>query len=189
MDEYQKKVLQQYQNKVNNAQGHHFESYIKAACLAYNEKGIAYIEKIPEPFRVTKKHKDGTFTGRFIANAQPDFMGTLSGGRAICFEAKYTRTDNLKRNILTQTQMLKLEEHNKVGAIAAVCAGIKDNFFFIPWSTWKDMKEIYGRQYVKTEDIERYRVRFTGAVMFLNFIHNDKINIDSFLLIGRKNND
>jgi len=31
--------------------------------------------------------------------------------------------------------------------------------------------ERYGRQYVTAADIEPYRVRFTGAVLFLDYIH------------------
>lgn len=37
-----KKLLQQYQNKVNNAQGHFFEDYIKAACAFYKDRGRAF---------------------------------------------------------------------------------------------------------------------------------------------------
>jgi penicillin-binding protein-related factor A (putative recombinase) len=178
VNEYQRKTRQQYKNAVNNAQGHFFEGYIKAACIIYHNQGRAEIEKTPEPFRVTKKHPDGTFTGRFTAHAQPDFIGTLAGGRAICFEAKYTTTEQLKRGVLTDTQMKKLEEHEQAGAVAGVCAGIQDRFFFVPWAVWRDMKSIYGRQYVKAADIEEYRVRFTGAVMFLDYIHKERRDYD-----------
>ena len=30
------------------------------------------------------------------------------------------------------------------------------------------MKEMYGRQYLKADDIEEYRVKFDGAVHFLD---------------------
>lgn len=163
---------QQYQNTINNAQGHIFEDYIKAACEIYKQSGRAEIEKTPEPFRVTSKQRDGVFTGRFTSLAQPDFQGTLSGGRSIVFEAKYTTTNRLKRGILTDTQIEALERHAKLGALAAVCAGINDKFYFIPWNVWREMKERFGRQYVTTENIEPYRVRFTGAVLFLDYMHN-----------------
>lgn len=63
-----------------NAQGHFLEGYIKGACAFYKDQGRAYVEQIPEPFRVMETYRDGRFTGRFIANAQPDFMGVLPGG-------------------------------------------------------------------------------------------------------------
>lgn len=168
----QQKARRRYQNSVNNAQGHFFEGYIKVACAIYRDDKRAEIEKTPEPFRVMKKHQDGTFTGRFTAHAQPDFQGTLNGGRSICFEAKYTTTDRMKRSVLTDTQMKALEYHRQLGAVAGVCAGIQEKFFFIPWEVWQDMKKIYGRQYVTAEDVEQYRVKFTGAVMFLDYVHD-----------------
>lgn len=167
----QRTARQSYQNAVNNAQGQAFENYIKAACEFYKQNERAAVDKTPEPFRVTSKQQNGIFTGRFIALAQPDFQGTLSGGRSICFEAKYTTTDRLKRSILTDTQMETLEHHEKLGAVAAVCVGIGDKFYFIPWTIWRDMKDRYGRQYVTAADVEPYRVRFTGAVLFLDYVH------------------
>lgn len=166
----QQKARQQYQNAVNNAQGHNFEGYIKAACTHYSASGRAAIDKTPEPFRVTSKERNGVFMGRFTALAQPDFQGTLSGGRSIVFEAKFTTTDRLKRGILTDEQISTLALHAELGALAGVCGGIGDKFYFIPWDVWRDMKQHYGRQYVTAADIEPYRVRFTGAVMFLDYV-------------------
>lgn len=170
----QKRARQQYQNKVNNAQGHFFEGYIKAGCVFYAERERAAIDKTPEPFRVLEKFAGGIFKGRFTAAAQPDFQGTLDGGRSIVFEAKYTTTDRMKRDVLTQNQQGALARHAQHGAIAAVCVGIGNNFFFVPWEAWRDMKERFGRQYVTVEDIEEYRVRFTGALLFLDYIHGGR---------------
>lgn len=166
----QQQARQRYQNAVNNAQGQAFEGYIKAACELYRQRERADVEKTPEPFRVTHKQGNGVFTGRFTALAQPDFEGTLAGGRSIVFEAKYTTTDRLKRGVLTDTQMSTLARRDNMGALAGVCGGIMDKFYFIPWNVWRDMKQHYGRQYVTAADIEPYRVKFTGAVMFLDYV-------------------
>ena len=104
------KLKQQYKNRLNNAQGQHFEREILAGCRMYESHGIATIDKTPEPFRVTSKnHRTGEFTGRFSTHAQPDFQGTLYGGRSIMFEAKRTSKDRITRNVLTDTQMDVLE--------------------------------------------------------------------------------
>lgn len=163
-----KKAEQKYQNMVNNAQGRSFEDYIKAACALYSRQGRAEIDKTPEPFRVLEKLKDGIFKGRFTAPAQPDFQGTLAGGRSIVFEAKYTTTDRLKRDVLTEEQQDALERHRNRGAVSGVCAGIGNNFFFVPWAVWRDMKEHFGRKYVTAANLEPFRVRFNGAVLFLD---------------------
>ena len=164
----EEKLRQQYKNRQNNAQGQHFEREILAGCRMYQQHGIAAIDKTPEPFRVSKKSQNGIFTGRFSTPAQPDFQGTLHGGRSIVFEAKRTSKDRINRNVLTDTQMDVLEKHNRLGALCGVCVNIKDDFFFIPWNVWRDMKEMYGRQYLKAEDIGKYKVRFDGAVHFLD---------------------
>lgn len=161
----------QIQNMKNNAQGQIFEAMIKTACVIYAQQHRAEIEKVSEPFRVTKTHGNGLFTGRFIANASPDFSGTLAGGKAIHFEAKYTTTDQLKRNVLTDEQMRSLEIHTQLGAVTGVCAGIQDKYFFVPWKIWRDMKLHYGRQYVTAADLGQYRVRFNGAVLFLDYVN------------------
>lgn len=161
----------QYQNKVNNAQGHFFEDYIKGACALYAERDRAKIDKTPEPFRVLEKSRDGIFKGRFTAHAQPDFQGTLNGGRSIVFEAKYTTTDRMKRDVLTQEQQDALEDHARRGAVAAVCVGIGNGFYFVPWEVWRDMKEHFGRKYVTAADLKPWRVKFNGAVLFLDYVH------------------
>ena len=158
MTEQERALLaRRYQNKINNAQGHSFEDYIKAACALYKDRGRASVDKTPEPFRVLEKSRDGIFKGRFTARAQPDFQGTLAGGRSIVFEAKYTTTDRLKRDVLTSEQQDALEDHRQKGAVAAVCAGIGNDFFFVPWAVWRDMKEHFGRKYVTAADLEQWR--------------------------------
>lgn len=164
-----KHLARRYQNAVNNAQGHFFEDAIKDGCAYYSARGRAEIDKTPEPFRVMEKLGGGIFTGRFTAHAQPDFQGTLAGGRSIVFEAKHTTTDRLKRDVLTGEQQDALERHHSRGAVAAVCAGIGNNFFFVPWAVWREMKEHFGRKYVTAANLEPFRVRFNGAVLFLDY--------------------
>jgi len=171
MIDHQRAALR-YQNKVNNAQGHFFEQAIKAGCALYARRERATVDKTPEPFRVLEKSRDGIFKGRFTARAQPDFQGTIAGGRSIVFEAKYTTTDRLKWDVLTQEQRDALEQHHQRGAISAVCAGIGNDFFFVPWTVWRDMKEWFGRKYVTAENLAPFKVKFNGAVLFLDQVHN-----------------
>lgn len=78
----------------------------------------------------------------------------------------------MKRDVLTKEQQDALERHAARGALAAVCAGIGDKFFFVPWQMWRDMKQLYGRKYVTAADLEPLRVRFNGAVLFLDYAHD-----------------
>lgn len=166
-----KTLPQRYQNTINNAQGHIFEDVILCGCAWYRRMGSAVVDKTPEPFRVMEKSREGIFRGRFTARAQPDFQGTLQNGRSIVFEAKYTTTDRLRRDVLTEKQMETLRLHFGLGAVAGVCAGIRDKYFFVPWTDWEHMKEKCGRQYVTAGDLEPFRVKFNGAVLFLDYVH------------------
>ena len=163
------KLPRAYQNKINNAQGHLFEDNVKKGCRIYLEKGIAKIEKVPEPFCVYSKQSGGMFKGRFTANAEPDYMGTLKGGRSICFEAKYTANDRILQDTVTETQSKALETYFQMGAKAGVCCCITDRFFFIPWVIWRDMKKLFGRKYILAAEAKQYEVKFDGAVHFLDY--------------------
>lgn len=169
-------AAKRYQNTVNNAQGHLFEGDILRACLYYRDQGRAVIDKTPEPFRVMEKQAGGIFKGRFTASAQPDFQGTLASGRSIVFEAKFTTTDRLKQEIVTGAQSDALTWHSELGALAAICAGIGQDSFFIPWAAWRDMKAIYGRKYVRAEDVEKYRVKYSMGIMFLDYTSRERID-------------
>lgn len=167
------------QNKLNNAQGLQFERQILAACRQYAAEGIAIIEKTPEPFRVLKKGQAGIFQGRFSTPAQPDFKGVLKGGQTIVFEAKKTLKDRIQRNVLTDNQIANLEAYNRLGAFCGVCVSIQNDFYFMPWRIWRDMKEIFGRQYLTAADIEPWQVSYDGAVHFL-----DGVTIESGMKKG-----
>ena len=161
--------LQSFKSLQSNGFGKNFEKLIDLACKYYRDEGKADITKIDEPFRVIRLKKAGRFEGQFTKNANPDFEGTLDGGRSICFEAKYTTTDRMKQNVVSSKQAEVLEIKSKLGGLAGVCIGIKDRYFFIPWNVWTNMKEIFGRKYVKADDLSRYEVIFRQGVRFLDY--------------------
>lgn len=160
----------QFQGKRSKIVGDYFENLIESSCEYYKEKGIAHIEKTPEPMKVISPvpKKPGKFIACFEKAAQPDYKGTLKGGRGIVFEAKHTDHDRIERGRLTLDQLDGLENHYRLGAIAFVLVsfGFQD-FFRIPWTVWRDMKKIYGRKYVKAEELEAFRVEATSMRILL----------------------
>lgn len=158
---------QRTRNKVNNNQGRIFENLIDQACHYYNIHGYAVIEKTPEPFRVKNKNRDGTFEGWFTGLAQPDYKGTLAGGQAIAFEAKMTATDKMKKSVVTEHQAACLDDHFKMGAKVGVCCMMRTTVGFVPWDVWKEMKELYGRQYITIDELKKFEVPIFGFIDFL----------------------
>lgn len=161
---------QAYRNRSNNDRGKLFERLIDQACWNYRVKEIAIVEKTPEPFSVKKKNKDGTFTGYFIGNAQPDYKGTIVGGRSIVFEAKVTSMDRISQNVVTNFQASCLEMHEQLGAVVGVCCMINKTVAFVPWSIWKDMKSIYGRKYILEKELREFQVPTPGYIDFLYLV-------------------
>ena len=143
---------------------------IEGACRGYKAKGIAKIEKMPEPFRCIKKnHQQHTATVRFTAKAEPDYIGCLQGGSAIVFEAKYTDTSRMHQEAVTKAQAASLDKYMALGAQTNVCIGIQDEYFMNPWRVFSNMKKLYGRKYVTAADIMAYRVKFDGTGGFLEY--------------------
>lgn len=160
----------QLQGKRSRAAGDFFEDMISSACSFYYEKNLAHIEKTPEPMKVLKPmpRQPGRFISCFEKAAQPDYKGTLKGGQAIVFEAKHTDNDRIDRGRLTKEQIDALERHHKLGAIAFVLVsfGLQD-FYRIPWTVWRDMKSLYGRKYLKAEELKNYRIPAPGGMIEL----------------------
>lgn len=149
--------------------GEHFENMISASLRWYEERGVACIEKTPEPMRPLRApNRQGQFLACYVKAGQPDFKGTLTGGRSVVFEAKHTDSDRIEFGRLTNEQIEKLSTHHSLGAATFVLVsfGLQD-FYRIPWEAWRDMKTIYGRKHMKQTELEPYRVQYIAGVLKL----------------------
>lgn len=156
-----------YRGKMSRVAGEHFEAFIEASLRWYKERGVACITKTPEPMKpLAKPNFKGQFLACFTKMAQPDFNGTLDGGRSVVFEAKHTDDDRIKYDRLTSEQIEDLETHHKLGAVAFVLVSFGlQGYYRIPWEVWRDMKQIYGRKYITEQECEKYRVPFVSGII------------------------
>ncbi len=156
--------------KVAKAIGKRFEERLDRTFAYYDERGYAIIEKTPEPMRPTKSLGNGKFIAYFEKKAQPDYKGTLKGGRALVFEAKFTSTDRMEQNRVLPGQQAYMEKHSKLGARCYVVIGFSSGEVYrLPWEAWRDMKEIFGRKYVTEDDVQKFRVAtaWNGTLLIL----------------------
>ena len=147
--------------------GERFENLISASLNWYKDKGVAFIEKTPEPMRPLRPpNRQGQFIACYIKAGQPDFKGTLTGGRAVVFEAKHTDSNRLQRSVVSEEQEKQLDRHMALGAdcFVMVSFGFRQ-FFKIPWQVFRDMKDHYGRKYITPEDVQEYKVRYIGGTL------------------------
>ena len=175
-------ALNSRQGRINRREGAEFEKMIELSCDYYKQKGIAFIEKTPEPFRITSKpNAKGQFTGYFTKQAQPDFKGTVSGGRSIVFDAKATSTEKIPLSALTEEQTASLQAHADLGALAYLFMSYSFMpFYLMPYNVFVRAKEIVGHKYWTADECEfasritaaaelpAFPVRFTGT--FLEFM-------------------
>lgn len=157
----------------SRAAGAAFEKLIEVSCKVYKSRNLAYIEKTPEPMRpISRADRCGRFTAVYTATAQPDYKGTLAGGRVVVFEAKHTDSDTMKQERVTPAQAEALSMHYALGALCFVLISIKDRYFAVLWTVWNDMKQIYGRKYITAFDVEKYEVKIIAdkGSVYLDFL-------------------
>ena len=127
---------------------------IEAACQHYRLKEIAEITKTPEPMKpLSRPNSKGQFTACYTKQAQPDYKGTLKGGR-------------MQQSVISPEQEKQLDRHAALGAECFVMVSFGfQQFFKVPWEVFRDMKARYGRKYITPEDVQEYRVRYIGGVL------------------------
>lgn len=139
----------------SKAKGKQFEERLDKAFAYYKVHDFAIIEKTPEPMRPTQNLGSGKFVAFFEKKAQPDYKGTIKGGRTVMFEAKFTSTGKMEQGRVLQGQADYLDRHQELGARCYVIAGFSSgNVYRFPWSVWREMKKHFGRKYVTEADVE-----------------------------------
>ena len=150
--------------------GEHFELYIEKACAYYRQKGIAAIQKTPEPLRPLRALGNGRFLAAFTHKAQPDFQGTLNGGQSIVFEAKHTDGEKMMQDRVTPEQLAELQNHHDRGAETFILLsfGLQD-VYRVPLTDWTAMKDLFGHKFLTQADLdkhkEQYKIPFKKSII------------------------
>ena len=146
------------QGRLNRAQGKFFEDIVDSSCVEYKLHGVANIEKTPEPMKILQviNRASGHFKAVFEKAAQPDYKGTMKGGRSVVFDAKSTETDRIQQKVVSQEQWESLDLHEAMGAWCFILVFLGNNYYRIPWERWKTMKEDCGHKYMNAADLEPY---------------------------------
>lgn len=157
-------------NRATRQKGREFEEMLLRACAVYKANGAAVIGKVPEARRVVGR-TGGRSSMMICVNdhkADPDFMGAVApDGKCMIFDAKHTDKDRIQSIALSEHQREILEGHYACGSDCYVCVSFGfQKFYMIPFSVWRNMKAIFGRQYILPEDeqIQSYSVPFTADV-------------------------
>jgi len=159
MSDHKPDPRRQVTGAINKARGKQFEQRLDAAFEYYRKRGFAAVEKTPEPMQPVRPYSNGLFIAYFAKKAQPDYKGTLKGGRSIMFEAKYTSGDRIEQSRVTEGQTEYMNQQSALGARCYVVAGFASGAVYrVPWAVWCDMKTMFGRKYVTEKDLTAYVV-------------------------------
>lgn len=144
----------------SKASGETFERWLTNACEFYLREGWAYIEKTPEPFHITGKDTNGVVRGYYEKKGQPDYKGILCDGTGIMFEAKHTDSDRINQSVVTDKQWESLDIYERLGAHCYVMVSMGlINFYRVPWSIWKQMKELFGHKFMTEQELKPYQLQ------------------------------
>ena len=166
----------QLQGKLSRERGKSFEETVDIICQVYEKNGFARIEKTPEPMKILKYLDGGKFEAVFEKSAQPDFKGVIKGGRTVVFDAKYTESDRIRYQVLSDFQRETLLEYSQLGAMAFVLVGFSNGKIYkIDINEWNNMKQDFGRLYIKQNELDNLSNKEvvsskTGIVDFLNLL-------------------
>ena len=161
----------QLQGVKSRASGKAFEARLNASFDYYRNKGYAQIDKTPEPMKVLRSLEHGHFETCFDKKAQPDYKGTINGGRSVMFEAKYTSKDRIYADVVNKQQWEYLSQAAKLGAFCYLLVGFPSgNVYKIPWEIWSEMEKYFGRKYVKESELNNYicKLHYTGLPMIFD---------------------
>lgn len=154
----------------NRSAGKYFEISLQTAFNLAKMKGIAMIDKTPEPFRVITRQDGGKFIGCYERKAQPDYKGIVKGGISVLIEAKYTSTDRIRQEVVAKHQAAYMAEYANFGAHCYVVVGFgSGNAYLIPFEIWQEMDKYFGRKYATEKDLDQFKVKTAPNGCYLFF--------------------
>jgi len=152
----------------SRATGAYFEGMINAASAFYEDRGIAVIDKTPEPMKVIRVHdrSKGQFICCFAKQAQPDYKGILMDSTMILFDAKHTDKEKISRDVVTEEQEKCFERYMQHGAMCFLVVSIGfEEYYRVPWVVFRDMKAIYGHKFMSRKELEPYKIKYSNGIL------------------------
>lgn len=164
------KTKNDYKGLKAKRNGERFEQLLDVTCVHYSLRGLAYIQKTPEPMRVIApiSRSKGQYKAIFTKKAQPDYTGTLKSGRSIVFEAKHTDSTRLAFDRLSYAQEKDLGYHDCLGAKSLIVISFNmKSFYAVPWKKWKQLKQHSGKKSVNQSDLVEFEISTKNGMLNL----------------------
>lgn len=168
-----------------------FEGILDKYFSYYAAKGYCNIEKTPEPYRFIKPYSSYLFVGCFLKSAQPDYKGTLKGGRSIVLEAKSVSNGRINLSALTENEYKQLKLHKELGACTGVIVydSVESNIYLLPFIMFEEMENLFKLKHIKLNLLQKFEIskklNSTEITGLFNYILS--LNLEDLKLLLEKN--
>ena len=148
--------------------GAKLEESVKLVCDIYRKRGVAVVDKTPEPIKQLGKMDK---KGHFKACRDKKALKGVHMGMAICFDTKATESDRFQLSNVTPWQVNYLNDFRKSGGDAFVLLKIKSEVFILDIKRINNLTAL-GIKSVRAEDFTEYEKVDTskGYVDFLGVL-------------------
>lgn len=83
------------------------------------------------------------------------------------FKGETVKVESITYNRLTEAQMDAMEAYHEMGVECFILVSFSFcDFYRIPWTEWNDMPMLYGRKYMKRCELEKYRIKEKGNILY-----------------------
>ena len=141
--------------------GSAFEELIDLTNRLYIQKGVAVIQKVPTPITPVEVDNKARIisSAYFEKKSTVDFIG-VTGGVAICFDAKETRLMNLPLRNIHSHQIEFMEKFERQGGVSFLLVSFssKDEVFLLPvskLSKFHNAQKKGGRKSIPYSEFDR----------------------------------
>ncbi len=115
------------------------EHLINISNMQYKRLGIAQIDKVATPVKILKI-RNSRVTGFLEKKSTVDYVGTLLGGKSVCFDAKETKGKSFPLANVKKHQMEYMGNAVKLGGRAFIIV------------SFTDINKIYRLEYERLKD-------------------------------------
>ena len=160
------------------------EEMINRSNLAYREKGLALIQKVPTPItpiNIDKESRHITLA-YFEQKSTVDYIGAVQG-IPVCFDAKECKSDNFALQNIHEHQFKFMQDFEKQGGIAFIIIFYthRDEKYYIPFTDIKkfvDRAADGGLKHFKFEEINKEYIIGSKGNVLVHYLPQIQMDLD-----------
>lgn len=176
---HRREILQSSQQRKRKRSGDETEDFVEELHEKCEERGIAFVRKLPTPIRVIRRVGGGKVLGHFEEKSGVDYVGHMldGSGRGVFAEIKRCTSRSFPLSRIEDHQRAELDRAHDAGAVSVVVIVYGESLerpvlFAVPWPVVRDAilrdGSKRGDKSLSPGDLEPHRVP-NGEVYLARF--------------------